>query len=76
MANLDANAPRRTRDTCAKITLIGRIRHRLRLIWQRRNHPDVPYMNSHLARDIGLSDIELARRQHQWPSETTHHPRS
>ncbi len=76
MASIDADTPRRRQPTCAKNTWTRKICTAFRRAWQVRHHPKMPHMNAHIARDIGISDYELARRQHQWPSETTHHPRS
>ncbi len=32
-------------------------------------------LSTHLARDIGISDSDLERLRHQWPSETALHSR-
>ena len=76
MAFIHADAPRRMQERCAKNTWIKRMLHILRHHWVQRKHPKVPPMNAHIARDIGLSAFEQARREHQWPSQTHHHPRS
>lgn len=76
MAFTHADAPQRRQDSCAEKTLIGALWQRLRQQWQQRKHPKVPAMNAHIARDIGLSAHDQALRDHQWPSQTMHHPRS
>lgn len=71
----DTIAQQPTDQACAKETWIKRGLSALRQKWKHRKHPGLGQINSHLARDIGLSDADLARAQHKWPSQTTHPPR-
>lgn len=38
------------------------------------NPPHVRHLNDHLARDIGLSEAQVARNRLALPSQTHHHP--
>ena len=40
-----------------------------------RRHPHIKDLNAHYARDIGLSDSDVAYYKHQLPSQNAHHPR-
>ena len=75
MAFENADAPGRSQEFCAKKAWIAPLLRRLLHHWRQRKHPKVPTMNAHIARDIGLSEHEQARLNHQWPSQTMHHPR-
>jgi len=33
-----------------------------------------PPLNDHMARDIGLTDGQVARLKHEWPSQSMQHP--
>lgn len=75
MTLLEMNTPLRDRERCAEMTYIKF----LWALWTRwRAHlrqPHIRDLNADQARDIGLSDADLARHKHQHPSQTTHHPR-
>ena len=75
MVCIDAHALQRAQKTCAKETWIDALFSRATKIWKQRNHPPVPPKNPRIARDIGLSEAGQARMAHQWPSQTTSHPR-
>lgn len=75
MALIDQIAPRRGQNICIKKSLIGRVTSRLRRLWTQRNHPHITSLTLRQARDIGLDETDLAKRHHQWPSQTHIHPR-
>ena len=75
MALIDVPARLLTLETCAKSAWVIRLVQTLKRKWLQRNHPGLDRISSHLARDIGLSIADKERHQHQWPSQTTHHPR-
>jgi hypothetical protein len=39
-----------------------------------RKHPHIKELSAHYARDIGLSDNDIAYHKHRMPSQHTHHP--
>ena len=75
MALIDHIALRRAPDNCAQNSLIQLLLTRAKRCWRQRNQPGIGKLNSHLARDVGLDAADLARHQHQWPSQTHVHPR-
>jgi len=38
-------------------------------------HPHIRDINARRARDIGLSEGDMAQHWHRYPSQHTHHPR-
>ncbi len=75
MTFAEANTHVRGRERCAEMTYIKQ----LLATWNRwrahLRHPHVRDLSAHHARDIGLTDADMARHTHQHPSQTTHHPR-
>ncbi|OAN86921.1 hypothetical protein [Sulfitobacter geojensis] len=75
MAYFPNNALLRDQRNCVKISPVLRaLRAALRWITPDR-HPHVRDISSRHARDIGLSDADLAVHRHRLPSQHTHHPR-
>lgn len=75
MALMDQIAPWRATETCGKKSRIRQGLAKLTRLWKNRKHPHVRSVTPRLARDIGLDQANLAKHQHQWPSETFTHPR-
>ena len=69
------NTHLRGRERCAEMTYIKRLIAFL-IQWRAEaRRPHVRDLNAHYARDIGLSEADMAWHRHQHPSQTTHHPR-
>ena len=75
MANIEENAPRRAGISFAKIRQALAALKSMILAPSRRSPPTLEGISDHLARDIGLSPADLEELRHEWPSQTTHHPR-
>jgi hypothetical protein len=75
MAFIPINAPLREPDSCVKTSpVLQMLRAAFRWI-KPDNSPHIREINPRHARDIGLSDADLAVHQHRLPSQHTHHPR-
>lgn len=75
MNTATVNTPLRAQERCAEMTYIKHLWTCWRQWRAQQRHPHVRDLNAHHARDIGLSDADMARHKHQHPSQTTHHPR-
>jgi len=75
MGQDDPKTPLGAQGTYVQKSWILGVTRALARCWQSRNLPGVPRGKPHLHRDIGLSSADQARLDHQWPSQTVHHPR-
>ncbi len=75
MAMMDQFAPWRAPKNCIKKARFWLILSKVMRVWRQRKHPHIGSLSPRLARDAGLDQTDLAKHQHQWPSETHQHPR-
>jgi hypothetical protein len=64
------------RKTCAKKPTIRALLQGMRNWVRPPNHPHIRDIDPRRARDIGLSEGDMAQHWHRYPSQHTHHPRS
>ncbi|MDF3416226.1 hypothetical protein HKX54_17275 [Sulfitobacter sp. M57] len=75
MAYFPNHARLRDLNSCVKIPHVSRLIHICRQWIKQARHPHIKDVSPHIARDVGLSETDLAAHRHQLPSQHTHHPR-
>ena len=75
MACIELNTQERDQEKFAKKSQIWTLISLFRRVLHVDRSRHASKLSHHLAKDIGLSSAELARLQHKWPAEHTHHPR-
>ena len=75
MAKSEKNAQPRGGSLFAKIRRMFTALLRLSPSPHHPKAPGVERISDYLAQDIGMSPGELERLRHQWPSQSSHHPR-
>lgn len=76
MALIERNARLRDRKRFVDFQTVKRLLINIFGLLKPSNHPHVRDLNSRLARDVGISETDLAKHRLRLPSQHDHHPRS